>query len=74
MAIVEVCDICRREISKENGITLKCSDMEGMEFVGICPVREKREYKIRICDKCIRICDKCKENIIKYCKNNARKR
>lgn len=67
MAIVEVCDICRREISKENGITLKCSDMEGMEFVGICPVREKREYKIRICDK-------CKENIIKYCKNNARKR
>ena len=45
MAVIEVCDICRREASKENGITVN--------------------YKVRICDK-------CKENIIKYCKKNAR--
>lgn len=48
MAIVEICDICRREVSKENGVTLKCSDMEGMKFDDIYPVREKRKYKIRI--------------------------
>ena len=52
MAIVEICDICRREASKENGVTLKCSDMEGMKFDDIYPVREKRKYKIRILANC----------------------
>ena len=65
MAVIEVCDICRKEVSEENGIILECSDMEGLQFVGFFPVRTKREYKTRICDR-------CKENIIKYCKKNAR--
>lgn len=65
MAVIEICDICRKEVSERNGITVKCSDKNGLQFVGGNPIRGKREYKIRICDR-------CKENIIKYCKKNAR--
>lgn len=66
MAVIEICDICRKEVSDANGITVNCSDWNGLEFIaGVHPSRTKREYKIRICDK-------CKENIIKYCKKNAR--
>lgn len=65
MAVIEVCDICRKEVSKNDGITLDCSDWDGFEDLGGVPIRAERKYTIRICDK-------CKENIIKYCKKNAR--
>jgi hypothetical protein len=65
MAVIEVCDICRREVSDANGITVNCSDWNGLEFIaGVHPSRIKRNYKMRICDK-------CKENIIKYCKEEC---
>lgn len=68
MAIVEVCDICRKEVSETNGITVNCSDWNGLEFIaGVHPSRTKRNCKVRICDK-------CKENIIKYCNKNGGKR
>lgn len=66
MAVIEVCDICRKEVSETNGIALDCSDWNGLEFIaGVHPSRTKRNYKVRICDK-------CKKNIIEYCKKNAR--
>lgn len=53
MAVIEICDICRKEVSDANGITANCSDWNGLEFIaGVHPNRTKREYKIRICDKC----------------------
>ena len=67
MAVIEVGDICRKEVSETNGITLDCSDMKWLRFNGYDPCREERNYKVRICDR-------CKEDIIKYCKKNARKR
>lgn len=68
MAIVEVCDIYRREISKENGITVNCSDWNALKFLaGANHSKAERNYNMRICDK-------CRENIIKYCKKNGRQR
>lgn len=61
MAVVEICDVCGKQVNLLDGITLKCSDMNGLHFIGIDPVREKRDYKVRICDKCV-------ENIKAYCK------
>lgn len=61
MAVVEICDVCGRQFSDQDGITLKCSDMNGLSFSGTMPVRGKRNYKVRICDRCI-------ENIENYCK------
>ena len=65
MAVIEICDICKKEVSGADGITVDCTDLEGLQFIGEHPCREERKYKVRICDR-------CKENIIKYCKKNAR--
>lgn len=65
MAVIEVCDICRKEVSKSDGITLDCSDWDGLGYSAEMLIRTKRDYRIRICDK-------CKDNIIKYCKRNAK--
>ena len=66
MAVIEICDICRKEVSKYNGITIDCSDMKELGFDEYDnPYLKERNYKVRICDS-------CKENIIKYCKKNAR--
>lgn len=65
MAVIEICDICRKEVVDTDGITLTCSDMDGLGFFGNDPVRVKRHYKIRICKKCI-------DNIKKYCKNREK--
>ena len=64
MAVIEICDICKKKVSKNDGIELIVSDMNGLDFIGLDPVRCKRKYKIRICDKCI-------ENIKKYCRENS---
>lgn len=61
MAVVEICDVCGKQVSDRDGITLKCSDMNGLSFIGTIPTRGKRNYKVRICDRCI-------ENIKDYCK------
>ena len=61
MAVIEVCDVCGKQVAERNGITLKCSDMNGLSFIGTQPIRSKRSYKIRICNKCI-------DSIKKYCK------
>lgn len=61
MAVVEICDVCGKQVSDRDGITLKCSDMNGLSFIGTTPTRGKRNYKVRICDRCI-------ENIKDYCK------
>lgn len=65
MAVIEICDICRKEVTDTDGITLTCSDMNGLGFFGNDPIRVKRNYKIRICKKCI-------DNIKKYCKNREK--
>ncbi|MFR8682378.1 MAG: hypothetical protein ACLVFN_02590 [Enterocloster sp.] len=56
MAVIEVCDICRKEVSKTDGLTVKAS-----EELFKPASTYKREFDIRICN-----C--CKENIIKYCR------
>lgn len=56
MAVIEICDICKKEVLKRNGIKIKVSDMEGFGPYG----HYERNYDIRICE-----C--CKDNIIKYC-------
>lgn len=65
MALIEVCDICRKEVSKTDGVSVKCSDWEGLSFIAGSPIREERKYTVRICEK-------CKNNIIKYCKKNIK--
>lgn len=65
MAVIEICDICRKEVTDTDGITITCSDMNGLGFFGNDPIRVKRNYKIRICKKCI-------NNIEKYCKNREK--
>lgn len=64
MAVIEVCDICRNEVYDGDGISVKCSDWNGLKldyWGGI--IHAERKYDVRICNK-------CKENIIKYCKEN----
>lgn len=34
MAVIEICDICRKEVSKSDGVTLDCSDWDGFEYPG----------------------------------------
>lgn len=61
--LIEVCDICRKEISEHNGIYVRTEDFDGLSFCGDLPVRAKRKYKIHICERCV-------DNIKKYCKKN----
>ena len=61
MAVIEICDVCGKQVSKIDGISLKCSDMNGLSFSGIQPTRSRRKYKIRVCDECV-------NNIKSYCK------
>ena len=63
MAIIEICDICGKQVNKKDGVYLECSDMNGLSFIGTQPIRSKRSYKIRICDKCI-------DNIKNYCREH----
>ena len=61
MTFIEICDVCGKQVGKIDGISLKCSDMNGLSFNGIQPMRSKRNYKIRVCDECV-------NNIKSYCK------
>lgn len=63
MAIIEICDICKKRVSEREGITLSVSDMDGIEWIAGTPIRGERNYKIRVCDRCV-------ENIKTYCRNN----
>lgn len=65
MAVIEVCDICRKEVNKKDGITLKGIDWNGTSYTYGVPLKAQRKYKIKICDS-------CKENIIEYCRENMR--
>lgn len=53
MAAIEIFDICGKQVSESDGVCLKCSDMNGLSFIGTQPMRSKRNYKIRVCNKCI---------------------
>lgn len=67
MAVIEICDVCGKQVSERDGISFKCSDMNGLSFIGTEPTRSKRSYKIRVCDKCIdNIKDYCREDNDKY--------
>lgn len=63
MATIEVCDICRKEVTNTDGISVECTDWDGLSWIANSPIRDKRKYKVRICNR-------CKENIIKYCRKN----
>lgn len=63
MAVIEICDICKKQVSKTDGITVKVSDTNGLDFILDTPIRGKRNYEVRICDRCV-------NNIKKYCKKN----
>ena len=63
LAVIEICDICKKQASKTDGITVKVSDMNGLDFILDTPIRGKRNYEVRICDRCV-------NNIKKYCKKN----
>lgn len=63
MAVIEICDVCGKQVNKRDGVCLKCSDMNGLSFIGTQPIRSKRSYKIRICNKCI-------DNIKNYCREH----
>ncbi len=51
MVVIEICDICRQEVSNHNGITIVFSDMKGLGFRGDDPCIVQKNYKARICDK-----------------------
>lgn len=61
MAVIEICDVCGKKVSEIDGISLKCSDMKGLSFSGIQPMRSRRKYKIKVCDECV-------NDIKAYCK------
>lgn len=63
LAVIEICDICEKQVSEENGITITASDMNGYKIIGYEPIRCKRKFDIRICDRCI-------DNIKNYCRKN----
>lgn len=67
MAVIEICDICKEKVDKEDGITVECSDANGLTFSVGKPERCRRNYKLRICNECV-------ENIKKYCRKSAFKR
>lgn len=46
MAIIEICDICKKEVTKTDGITLECSDMDGLGFFGNDLIRAKKITKL----------------------------
>lgn len=56
MAVIEICDVCKKAVKKYNGITIKAYDV----YPG---PRDDRQSDFNI-----RICNDCKNNIIKYCK------
>lgn len=62
MAVVIVCDICRKEVSEQDGIDVTVSDWDGVKYSGFHAVRDKRKYTAKICDKCL-------ENIKNYCRD-----
>lgn len=67
MAVIEICDVCGKQVSEEDGISLQCSDMNGLSVIGTQLMRSKRSYEIRVCDKCIdNIKDYCREHNDKY--------
>ena len=68
MAIVEICDICREEISKYNGITIVFSDMKGLGFRGDDPCIVQRNYKARIL---LNIARRMRGGNDKYKRNNT---
>lgn len=63
MAVITVCDICRKEVSEQNGVDVTVSDWDGLDFFGGVPTRGKRKYTVKICDKCL-------ENIKNYCRDH----
>lgn len=63
MAVIEICDICKKRVEERDGITASVSDTDGLEWIAGVAVRNKQKYEIRICDRCI-------ENIKTYCRNN----
>lgn len=63
MAVITVCDICRKEVSEQNGVDVAVSDNNGLDFFGGVPTRGKRKYTAKICDKCL-------ENIKNYCRDH----
>lgn len=66
MAVIEICDVCGKQVSERDGISLECSDMNGLSF-STQLMRSKRSYEIRVCNKCIdNIKDYCREHIDKY--------
>lgn len=57
---VEVCDVCGKQVVERDGITLRGSDVK-MLSVGTKAMLNKRDYKVRICNKCVK-------NIKEYCR------
>lgn len=35
MAVIEICDVCGKKVSEVDGISLKCSDMNGLLYFHI---------------------------------------
>ena len=64
MLTEEYCNLCGMPVNKTDGITVKCSDTKGLKHFCINPVPEEREYKVRICGRCV-------INITDYCKKHA---
>lgn len=62
MAVVTVCDICRREIGDTDGSEITYSDWNYVTSIADFPVYKKRKIKMRICDICV-------ENIRNYCRD-----
>ncbi|WP_147354158.1 hypothetical protein [Clostridium sp. AF32-12BH] len=61
MAVVTVCDICRREVKNNEGIEVTCSDWK--KFIpGSKKYKYKRNYTAKICDSCV-------ANIKNYCRD-----
>lgn len=55
MATIEICDICRKEVTNTDGISVECTDWNGLSWIANSPIRDKRKYKVRICNRCKKI-------------------
>ncbi len=54
MAVIEICDICKKQIHTSDGIIIKYSDMAGFGFnENDRPIRKERNHEARICNNCI---------------------
>lgn len=47
MAVIEICDICGKQVGYQDGVHLNYTDVRERDFL------KRRTYEVRFCEKCI---------------------